>query len=79
MQSEWAARRWPGMSSKELEEGRRLYVDHCSNCHNVYLPSEYSLTEWDVFLSSMAARAKINDEQKNLIWRYLETSKSSPT
>ena len=54
-----------------LIKGRTLYVDHCSSCHNLHLPNEYSAQEWKKKLDEMQAKAKITDPEKQLIFQYL--------
>lgn len=55
-----------------LQEGRTLYVNHCANCHNLYLPSAYTKQEWVPILERMQQPAKITDAQKRLIAGYLD-------
>jgi len=57
-----------------LLEGRKLYVSHCSSCHNLHLPDEYTAITWSHNLDEMQSKAKINDKEKLLIFNYL-TSK----
>jgi hypothetical protein len=56
---------------QELVNGRKLYVAHCGNCHNLYLPKTYSAVNWKKNLDEMAVKAKITDQQKQLILQYL--------
>lgn len=75
-QAEWAGRQWPGMGEARLREARQLYVNRCSGCHHVILPAAHDLDKWKATLDTMAVRAKLNEQQKELIWRYLETVKT---
>lgn len=56
---------------QQLLSGRKLYADHCSNCHNLHLPKEYDATGWKKQLDDMQVKAKITDEEKQLIFEYL--------
>ena len=56
---------------QQLLSGRKLYVDHCSSCHNLHLPKEYDATGWKKQLDEMQVKAKITDEEKQLIYKYL--------
>ena len=56
---------------EQLTTGRKLYVKHCSGCHNLYLPKQFTAEEWKYDVDSMQARAKINSEEKQLILRFL--------
>jgi len=69
--AEWASREWPGTTVGDLAHGRALYVDKCSSCHNLHLPSEYSPDEWKGYVAYMVAEAKLTPEQQTSIARYL--------
>lgn len=56
---------------QELLSGRKLYVDHCSSCHNLHLPKEYDSAVWKKHLDEMQIIAKITDKEKQLIFQYL--------
>ena len=54
-----------------LMAGRKLYVGHCSGCHNLHFPKEYSAEQWQSQLDEMQVKAKISDAEKELIFQYL--------
>lgn len=56
---------------QKLLAGRKLYVDHCGSCHNLHLPKEYDEAGWQRQLDEMKVRAKITDEEKQVILIYL--------
>lgn len=78
VQAEWAGRQWPGMGEPQLREARQLYVNRCSGCHHLILPAAHDLDKWKATLDTMAVKAKLNEQQKEFIWRYLETVKTVP-
>src|SRR5262250_1095922 len=55
----------------ELLQGRKLYVNHCSSCHNLHLPNEYNADEWKRNVDEMQQKAKITDGEKQLILEFL--------
>jgi hypothetical protein len=55
----------------QLLTGRKLYIKHCGNCHNLYQPSRYSSAEWINNLDEMQERSHINNEEKQFIYSYL--------
>jgi mono/diheme cytochrome c family protein len=69
--AEWAQRQWPGTTVEELAQGRALYVDKCSGCHNLDLPAEHSPEAWEGYVAYMTADAKITSVQASTIARYL--------
>jgi cytochrome c5 len=56
---------------EELQKGRALYVNKCSSCHSLYLPEKYNKAEWSKQVNKMAPKAKITDQEKELIQAYL--------
>ena len=56
---------------EQLLVGRKLYVKHCSGCHNLYLPKQFTAEVWKDNLDNMQTRAKITPEDKELILRFL--------
>lgn len=57
-----------------LQKGRTLYGENCGNCHKLHKPSKYNRTEWVGILDKMQKPAKIDDYQKDLILKYLQTA-----
>ncbi len=54
-----------------LMKGRKLYINKCSSCHNLYLPEKYTTAGWDTLLPRMQERAKISNSEINIIKKYL--------
>lgn len=77
-QIQWAGQQWADMEDGRLAEARLLYVTRCSGCHNLILPATHDLGKWKKALDEMALKAKLNDFQREEIWRYLQTAKSAP-
>jgi hypothetical protein len=57
----------------ELQQGRKLLIGKCTNCHRAPMPSEHSAVEWPQKLDEMAARASLDPGQQKLIEKYLVT------
>lgn len=54
-----------------LTKGRDLYVKNCGSCHNLYLPSRFTKSEWKKITEDMTERAKITNLQAEQIRQYL--------
>lgn len=54
-----------------LKKGRQLYVNKCGSCHNLRLPEKFGRESWILSLDKMQPKAKITDEEKNMILYYL--------
>lgn len=68
----YAQAKVPGITIKELTDGKKLYIERCSNCHALKNPADYTSQQWESILVRMTMRAHIYDEaQKLLIRNYL--------
>ena len=56
---------------QQLLQGRKLYVDHCGSCHTLHLPKEYNEQGRQKQLDEMQVKAKISDDEKKPIFKYL--------
>jgi hypothetical protein len=70
-ESHHAQSRWPAVSVRSLNKGRELYIDHCSGCHSLHLPHEYTESEWKKSIDEMGIKAKLVDSEKLLVYQYL--------
>jgi hypothetical protein len=66
-----AAHSQPGVTLESLEAGRGLYVQRCSGCHNLVVPTAKQPREWPVWVDKMAERAKLAPKERSLIESYL--------
>jgi hypothetical protein len=54
-----------------LEEGRSLYVNRCTECHELELLDSRTVSAWREAVSSMARRANLDGAQQTRIVEYL--------
>jgi len=54
-----------------LLAGRKLYINNCGSCHALYLPERFTAIKWKMELDEMQKKARINDKQRTLIYKYL--------
>ncbi len=54
-----------------MKKGRELYVQKCAACHTLYLPEKYNKKEWSRWVSDMAPKANLTNEEEALILSYL--------
>jgi hypothetical protein len=66
-----------GTELDTLLTGRKIYINSCANCHNLYQPSKYTTEEWVRNVNGMQKRAKIDDEQKKILLKYLSSNSRS--
>lgn len=49
-----------------------FYYDSCTSCHAAHAPKEHPMEDWDAYVSAMQMNAKITDEQKDRILRFMQ-------
>lgn len=57
----------------DIAQGKILYEGKCGRCHSLYEASKFTAAEWRPIVDRMAPKAKITDEQKELVYAYLTT------
>jgi len=58
-------------SLAELQQGYDLFLNNCGKCHKLPKVGSQSNQEWKKTLEVMAPKAKLNNEQSYLVYRYL--------
>jgi len=58
-------------SLAELQQGHDLYLNNCGKCHKLYKPDSRSNESWKKVLGFMAPKAKLDQSQSDLIYKYL--------
>jgi hypothetical protein len=56
---------------ENLEDGRRLYTNRCTECHDLEMLDSRSLGGWDKMVSSMSRRANLTNAEKTRVMDYL--------
>jgi len=57
----------------DLQQGRKLLIGKCTNCHRAPMPRDHTATEWPSKLAEMSQRAHLDISQRLLIEKYLVT------
>jgi hypothetical protein len=60
-----------GVPTDSLLMGRKLYVNHCGACHNLYLPEQFSQKHWMHEIPEMQQKAKITKDEARLISNFV--------
>ncbi len=59
-----------------LNEGRRLYLNRCIQCHALPQVAKYDPERLTAIVAKMAGRANLSDEQHDAVLKYLLTMRS---
>lgn len=56
----------------KLKQGHQIYsVGACVNCHRAKSIYYYNETEWKGIMDDMAKKARLSDEQKDAVYKYV--------
>lgn len=59
----------------EFPQGKELYLSKCTACHSAYKPELHTKDEWKKVLDIMGTKAKLTDNEKQIIMDYLTDPK----
>jgi mono/diheme cytochrome c family protein len=67
------------VDAEQLQNGRRLFVSRCLECHTLPSVTKHSPGEWPHLVSRMAARANLSASDQEAITVYLRAASSATT
>ena len=62
-------------TAEKLALGKTVFENSCARCHDLPDPSAHSAQDWVGIMNSMAPKAKLNDEQHQLVYDYIVSVK----
>ena len=78
------AEMYTGYTLNDLNAGKTIYQNQCNKCHPLYQPSQFSEQKWNMITPKMVAKANgkagktvINQEQQELLLRYLQVMRTA--
>ncbi len=76
---------YKGVTLESLNEGKNLYQQNCSECHNLKRPSSETIEKWNKLVPAMVKKlnAKMEKEvidgrKQDLLLQYLVTASTAP-
>ena len=70
---DFAKTKWNDVSIEQLNRGCSLYIGKCAGCHFLHTPNEFTEKEWLELLPEMSSKAKLTQEQNDLVMKYVIT------
>ena len=67
--------KFPNLTLVELTKGYSIYHGACTNCHGAKNIPERSEEKWVDVLNAMAPKAKLSQEDKDAVWKYIMATK----
>jgi mono/diheme cytochrome c family protein len=62
------------VDSEQLQNGRRLFVSHCLECHTLPRVTKYNREQWPHLVSRMSSRANLSASDQSAIIAYLRAA-----
>lgn len=62
-------------SGEKLVQGKTIYENSCGKCHELPNPTDHTSVQWVGIMNSMAPKARLNDEQHQLVYDYVVSVK----
>lgn len=56
--------------SERLAQGKTIYESACKKCHDLPNPTDFNATQWVGIMNSMAPKARLTDEQHQMVYDY---------
>ncbi|MGC4128164.1 MAG: cytochrome C [Bergeyella sp.] len=63
------------ITEEMLAQGKTIYENSCGKCHDLYDPTKFTSVEWVGIMNAMAPKAKLTDEQHQLVYDYVVSVK----
>ncbi len=63
--------KWPGTTKEDLEAGRNIYRNQCTQCHSNFPITKFSEKKWRHEIDDMSPKAKLTSEQKEKLTRFI--------
>lgn len=63
------------VKAEELAQGKTIFENSCARCHDLPEPTGFSSQDWVGIMNAMAPKAKLNDEQHQLVYKYVVSVK----
>lgn len=62
-------------TAENLALGKTVFENSCGRCHDLPDPTSHSAQDWVGIMNSMAPKAKLTDEQHQLVYNYIVSVK----
>lgn len=61
-------------SEDQLQQGKTIFESKCHKCHGLKRPETHTFSKYSKVLPSMIKKARLSDEEGNLVRAYLLTN-----
>jgi len=68
---------WSGVTLASLNQGYAIYSDKCVECHEMKMPQDFSVSDWNGILPKMGKKANLDTAQYKLVYHYILTKRET--
>ncbi len=69
-----AANTLPSVTTADTIAGKNIFTARCGRCHGLPDISSYNTKKWDIILSSMIPKARLNKDQGIHLTAYIKST-----
>lgn len=62
-------------TAEQLAQGKTVFENSCNRCHELPNPTDHSAQDWVGIMNSMAPKAKLTEEQHQMVYDYIVSVK----
>ena len=74
-----AQKTWPGTTANELADGKEIYYDQCTKCHDAYEIVRFNEKKWLHEIDDMSPKARLTVDQKLKLTKYILSFREANT
>ena len=63
------------ITAEYLAKGKLVFDNSCGKCHDLPNPTDHNAQDWIGIMNSMAPKAKLNEEQHQMVYDYIVSVK----
>ena len=63
------------ITAEYLVQGKVVFDNSCGKCHDLPNPTDHNAQDWVGIMNSMAPKAKLNEEQHQMVYDYIVSVK----
>ena len=63
------------ITAEYLAQGKVVFDNSCGKCHDLPNPTDHNVQDWVGIMNSMAPKAKLNEEQHQMVYDYIVSVK----
>jgi hypothetical protein len=72
-----ARKKWPDITTEQLNNGYHIYINNCGKCHVLYKPERFSEKKWEEELPDMYEKSKLTPKEQELVTRFVFSRRES--